>query len=280
LSESEETYRRKLRSEKARAIVWFAVLAIIATVREAVHEQDLWNFPCNSPCVHLSLFVAPILSNWIYLWLGYGGSMLVYFSEDWFHRFGQQGRVVREIMRRIGNRVFLYFYPLTVVWFTATAEGSFLLPDWIQGYYWLAVAAPYGFLVIWTIEGVIGLKIGGKRGAVNEAIDIFLELGRSGAEAFGEGLVRIEKRVWGRVRGRPPGSVTLRSAKAANVLFTLILVIGEAALTWYVVGPVPSILVEVPVVTLYILVFALAFIGLLRRKVAPTRIVDDSTSSA
>ena len=56
MPEPDENYGRRLESEKARAIVWFAVLAIIATVREAVHERDLWNFPCNSPCIHLSLY--------------------------------------------------------------------------------------------------------------------------------------------------------------------------------------------------------------------------------
>src|SRR2546425_8355819 len=76
MSEPDENCRRELESEKARAIVWFAVLAIIATVREAVHEQHLWNFPCNYPRIHLSLYVAPVLTNWIYLWLGYGGCML------------------------------------------------------------------------------------------------------------------------------------------------------------------------------------------------------------
>ncbi len=190
--------------------------------------------------------------------------MLVYFSQDWFQRFGQQGRVVREIMRRVGNRVFLYFYPLTVVWFTASAEGSFLLPDWIQGYYWLAVAAPWGFLVIWTIEGVIGHKITGKRGALSEAIDLFLELASEGAGAFGEELVRVGKGLWGRIRKKPPGSITVRSVKVANLVFMLGLVIGETALAWFIVGPILSILVEVPGVTLYILVFALVFVGLLR----------------
>jgi len=196
MSEPDENCRRKLESEKARAIVWFAVLAIIATVREAVHEQHLWNFPCNYPCIHLSLYVAPVLTDWIYLWLGYGGCMLAYFSEDWFQRFAKQGRAFREIMRRIGNRVFLYFYPFTVAWFTATAEGSFLLPDWIQSYYWLAVAAPWGFLVVWTIEGVIGRKIVGKRGALSEAVDIFVKLGKEGATTFLQICSHASRSTW------------------------------------------------------------------------------------
>jgi hypothetical protein len=264
--ESEEDYKRTLESEKARAIVWFAVLAIIATVRESVHETDLWNFPCNSPCIHLSLYAAQVLANWIYLWLGYGGCMLVYFSEDWFQKWGEQGRAVREIMRKVGNRVFLYFYPLTLLWFSATAEGSFFLPPWIQGYYWLAVGLPMSVLVIWTIEGVFGRKIVGKRGMISEAADLFLKLGAEGAAKFGEGLAQAVKRAWARIRNKPIGPRTQRSVKVANLLFVTCLSTGVGAITWLLVGLNIWILIDAVGVTLWLFVFVLVFVAILKRK--------------
>ena len=266
MSGSDENYEKRLESERARALVWFGILAIIATVREAVHETDLWNFPCNSPCIHLSLYVAPVLTNWIYLWLGYGGCMLAYFSEDWFQRFGQQGRAFREIMRRIGNRVFLYFYPLTVGWFTATSEGSFLLPAWIQGYYWVAVALPLGSLTIWTIEGVIGRKITGKKGAVTEAFEIAAKLAGEGFEAASEWIAHIGKRLVAQIRHTDVGPVSPGSGKLAIRSLVLAVVIGETALAWWVARPPLLTLAEVPIATLYVVSFVLIFVGLLSRK--------------
>src|SRR2546426_7342638 len=99
MSETEEEYWRKLEAEKARAIIWFAILAIIAAVRISLHDDEFWNFPCNSPCLHITTYLVPLFTNWIWLWIGYAACMIVYFSEDWFDRFGW-GRTVREIARR------------------------------------------------------------------------------------------------------------------------------------------------------------------------------------
>ncbi len=203
--------------------------------------------------------------------------MIVYFSEDWFQKYGEQGRTLREVMRRIGNRIFLFFYPLTLIWFSATAEGSFLIPDWIQGYYWLAVALPWGFLVIWTVEGVLGRKIAGKKGTLSEAIDLFLKLGADGAEAFGEAIARVVNRLRSRVTRRPAAPVTLRSVKLADRLFLTAFVLVDIFVVWLIFGPNYSILIEAFGATCYILVFGLVFIGILRRKDRGTK---DAVNSA
>src|SRR5438093_10249357 len=103
MSQTEEEYRKTYRSERERTVVLLGFLSIILAVRVELHEGDFWNFPCNSPCAHLTLWLLPMFTNWIILWLGYIACMLIYFSEDKFDKYAW-GRNLREFSRRLGSR--------------------------------------------------------------------------------------------------------------------------------------------------------------------------------
>src|SRR5712692_2544180 len=99
MEQSEEEYQRTYRSEKERTVVLLGFHSIILAVRLELKEGDFWNFPCNSPCPHFTLWLLPTFTYWIVLWVGYIGCMLVYFSEDRFDK-NTWSRTVREFFRR------------------------------------------------------------------------------------------------------------------------------------------------------------------------------------
>ena len=196
MSQTEEDYRKTYRSERERTVVLLGFLSIILAVRVELHEGDFWNFPCNSPCAHLTLWLLPMFTNWIILWLGYIGCMLVYFSEDKFDKYAW-GRDLREFSRRLGSRFFVLFYPVTVLFFSTLGGVSFQLPDLatIQTPYWFTVASLLGWYLIWTAEGIVGVKVVGKRSVLRRPVDSFLELGRQGTPVIAEVLVHLWRRI-------------------------------------------------------------------------------------
>src|SRR2546422_8523140 len=73
-----------MKAEERRALVLLALLAVLVGLYDKLPLDAFYNSPANSPFPHLTIFVIPTLANMIYLWVGYGGCMLFYFSDDWF----------------------------------------------------------------------------------------------------------------------------------------------------------------------------------------------------
>jgi len=158
-------YERELKSEEKRALIWLGLLATVVAFYFWLWLKDsdpkaapYINFFCNSPCPHITLYWIPFLETLIFYWIAYAGCMLIYFSEDFFHKWGRRGRLVRQYFRSAGH-VFISLYPAIVLIITVFAAISFLLPPVIQGtflflvYYYFAL----GFL-LWLIERLTGSR--------------------------------------------------------------------------------------------------------------------------
>ena len=115
-------HETELKSEERRAVVWLGVLAAVVGFRSWVHEDNYFNFACNSPCPHVTFAWVPVLDLLIYSWLLYAACMLVYFSEDilWEHDRA------RRIARRVGHG-FLIIWPTTFAFVIAFSEARFSL---------------------------------------------------------------------------------------------------------------------------------------------------------
>src|SRR6266699_1918851 len=156
-------YERELKSEERRALIWLGLLAVVVAFYFWLKDSDpnaapYINFFCNSPCPHVTLYWLPFLETLIFYWIGYAGCMLIYFSEDFFHKWGWRGRLARQYARNVGH-VFISLYPATILIITVFAGLSFLLPPVIQGtflflvYYYFAL----GFL-LWLFERPSGRR--------------------------------------------------------------------------------------------------------------------------
>ena len=155
-------YERELKSEERRALIWLGLLAVIVAFYFWLRNSDpnaapYVNFFCNSPCPHITLYWIPFLQVLIYYWIGYAGCMLIYFSEDFFHRWGLRGRNLRQGARSIGH-IFISLYPVTVLTITVLAAVSFLIPAPIQLPYWLLVYEFFAILALWSIGRVTGRR--------------------------------------------------------------------------------------------------------------------------
>src|SRR3989442_6370239 len=108
MTQTEEDYQRTWRSEKSRTVVLLGFLSIILTVRVELHDMDFWNFPwwCDNSCPHFTIWLLPTFTIWIGFWVGYIGCMLIYFSEDGFHKYSWS-RPFRDFFRRLGPRFFV-----------------------------------------------------------------------------------------------------------------------------------------------------------------------------
>ena len=268
LSEADLEYKKKYEGEKSRAIIWLGLLAIIVTARAGLRDNEFWNFPCNSPCIHVTWFLAPLFDNLIWLWLGYAACMLVYFSEDYFDKF-RLGRQIREMARRVVNIVFLYTYPAMVVFFTGTSAGYFVIPEWAQTVYSMGVAGIFGLLVILGFEGLIGQKVIGKRSVLRQPLESFIELARGGIEVLGEGLEHLWKRSTSRF-GRPETESVGTPLRWRRLVAFLVLVIsGASAAVAWLIAKLPFLsLIYVFGGALYVIFIAIAFVGLRARSEA------------
>ena len=191
--------RTRLESEKARAVMWLGILAIIATYRVALPPGAYFIFfpYCESPCPHLQIFWAPLLDTLITWSFAYFLSMLIYFSEDYLP--SSRGQRTREFFRRIGN-YFLYLIPVTLIFVIVAAEFSFFLPGWAQSAYWASVYYLFARSAMWILEGITG-----KRGlfrrferslgeAVVHSVERGIEFVRDEARKLGERLRRGQHR--------------------------------------------------------------------------------------
>ena len=53
--------------------------------------------------------------------------------------------------------------------------------------------------MVWTVEGMFGVNLVGKRSILRKPIDQFLNVGREGTQALGEALVNSWKWFWVKV---------------------------------------------------------------------------------
>ena len=182
-------YERELKSEERRALIWLGLLAVVVAFYFWLKDSDpnaapYINFFCNSPCPHITLYWIPFLQALIYYWIGYAGCMLIYFSEDFFQRWGTRGRTLRQGARSIGH-IFISLYPATVLTITVLAAISFLIPAPIQLPYWLLVYEFFAILALWSIE-----RVTGRRRLLGELLEVSLD----GAKTFWRKIRRFRKK--------------------------------------------------------------------------------------
>jgi len=266
MPQTEEEYQKTFRSEKQRIGLVGIALGLIIYYRTTLHDGDFWNFPCNSPCAHFTVWLVPTIDNWLILSLGYIVSMAIYVSEDTFDKY-RWGRTVREIARRVGTRFFIFYYPLTIPFFAGFGGISFQLPDYALVPYWLAVFALFGFYMIWTAEGMLGTKIIGKRNAFNKPTETFLEIGREGAQVFVDGLVHGWRWFLAKLRLPTPGPI---NSKRAARLFIAVVELVVVSVSYFVLHLSGFGLLWAFGVPLYAIVGASVILGWRRRKRKPS----------
>jgi len=253
MEQSDGEYRKTFESEKSRTVVLLGFLSMILTARAILKDGDFWNFPwwCDNSCPHLTLLLVPTFTYWIYLWSIYIVCMLIYFSEDKFDRPGSWfTRTRREFLRRAGH-LSIWWYPVTVIFFSGFGGLSFQLPDSVQGAYWVTVASLFGYYVVRTAEETVGKKALGKESVFNKPLDTLLEYGRAGTEAIGELLAHGSKRISPR--------------RATQVfIFSIEAVVVSIA---YFTEPFPGINLTLAfLVPLYVFVFVAGFVGWLKKR--------------
>ena len=234
---------------------------MILTVRVLLHDGDFWNFPCNFPCPHITLLLLPTFTNWIISWLGYIVCMIVYVSEDKFDRYNWS-RPTREVVRRVGY-LFIWWYPVTVLFFSGFGGLSFQVPDLIQTPYWLTVVLLFGAYLIWTAEETVGTKIVGRRGVLTQAVGIFLEFGYEGMKIVTEGLVHVWRKILGGLGQPKTGPINLRQAMRVFITTIETIVISVAYFVFRLSGFDLLFAFGVP---LYAIIFASAIIGWVRKR--------------
>jgi hypothetical protein len=201
--EEETKYQRELKSEERRALIWLGLLAVVVAfyfwLRSGSEGQPFYNLFCNYPCPHFTLYWIPFLEVLIYYWIAYAGCMLIYFSEDFFHKWGRKGRRFREFSRSLGH-ISISVYPASVLIISITGAISFLLPDWIQTPFWLLVGYFVVRLGVWFMEALTGRK-----NLTGRLAELSIEGAHALAELLVEGLLPILEKVAKRLlRGRTP----------------------------------------------------------------------------
>lgn len=186
-------------------------------------------------------------------------------SEDRFDKYGvERSRAVRELVRRIGIRVFVLWYPLTILFFSTFGGVSFQLPESVQTPYWLMVTFLFVFYVIWTAEGLFGKKIVGQSSILNEPIDGFIDLAREGMETIARVLVYVWRRVM-RAIGHPQTEPI--EAKLVMRVFFSVVALVVITLAYFVEHLTGYDLLYAFGIPLYVILFASVFIGwLVKRK--------------
>jgi|SRR5207249_6941867 len=150
-------YKREIKSEERRAIIWLSYFGIAVALRLeygraiSLGQRPYINFLCNYPCPHITVYLVETLNLLIAFWFLYTVFILLYFSEDWFHRWGRTGRQVRESFRRLAN-FFIFAYPVLGGAAILISAFSFLVPDWIQSVYWILGFYIIGQAIVWLFE--------------------------------------------------------------------------------------------------------------------------------
>jgi hypothetical protein len=125
--------------------------------------------------------------------------LLVYFSEDFFHKWGRKGRLIRRAARKIGH-VCISVYPVSFILLTLFGAISIFVPIPFQFTYWVLVVYFFVIVLLWIFE-----KITGRRGIVAGVLEsVYLlaklfwrrirELPRKGINSLNFRTGRSEKR--------------------------------------------------------------------------------------
>jgi hypothetical protein len=205
LSQDPEKYGRELRSEERRAIIWLSYFGVAVALRieyqRAIEagQRPFVNFFCNYPCPHLTVYIVEALNVLIVFWFLYTICILLFFSEDWFHRWGSLGRQAREQFRRFAN-FFMFAYPALGGAFIIVSALSFLLPESSQSVYW--IAAIYGLTAvgIWLLE-----RVTGERNTLRVLAEGVIDFFKIATELVIEGLLPILEKMFKRLsKGKIP----------------------------------------------------------------------------
>ncbi len=212
-------YERELRSEERRAIIWLSYFGIAVALRieyqRAIDagQRPFINFFCNYPCPHLTVYIVEALNVLIVFWFLYTICVLLFFSEDWFHRWGKLGKQAREQFRRFAN-FFMFAYPALGGAFTVVSALSFLLPESAQPAFW--IFAIYGL----TAVGILLLeRVTGERNTLRVSAEAVLEGFKVGLELVIEGLLPIlEKMVKRLAKGKIPTKLVSLRLRVVKLL--------------------------------------------------------------
>jgi len=83
--------------------------------------------------------------------------MLVYFSEDLFHKWGRRGRIVRQTARKVGH-ICISVYPASIIQLTVSVAISIFVPTPLQLTYWFLVIYFLFVLTLWFVESITGIR--------------------------------------------------------------------------------------------------------------------------
>ena len=111
--------------------------------------------------------------------------MLVYFSEDFFHKWGRRGRIVRQTARTMGH-ICISVYPASIVLLTVFGAISIFVPSPLQLTYWVLVVYFILVLAVWFFESLTGT-----RGIVGR----LLEPAYLGAKRFAGRVKELPKKI-------------------------------------------------------------------------------------
>ncbi len=206
-------YDRTLRSEERRAIIWLGYFTVAVALRidyqraVEVGQRPFVNFFCNSPCPHLTVYAVDTLNILIGSWFFYTFFILLYFSEDVFHRWGRRGRQVREVFRRFAN-FFMFAYPVFAGAFIVISALSFFIPEQFQSAYWVLGIYSLAAVVLWLVYLVTGA-----RNPMSEVAEAGIGGAKVIAELVIDGLLPMLERMVKRLsRGKiPPKLISIRA---------------------------------------------------------------------
>ncbi|SRR6266540_996942 len=262
MTQTDGEYQKTFENEKARTVILLGFLSIILTIRVLLSDTSYFNFPwwCDNSCPHLTLLLLPTFTNWIISWLGYIGCMIVYVSEDRFDRYSWS-RPFRERVRKIGH-LFVWWYPVTVIFFSGFGGLSFNLPDSVQLAYWLTVIQLFAIYLVWTAGGV-GIKFFGSKSFLNKPLDIFLEVTREGMQVIAEGLVRVGRGILAGLGSPKTGPPNRKRAMRIFISAIMLVVFSIAYFEEHLSAFNLSYALLVP---LYAIIIASAIIGGLKKR--------------
>jgi hypothetical protein len=225
--EEREKYKRELKSEERRAVIWLGILAVVVAFDvylrddrppDVFNKAFYYNFFCNSPCSHITFYWVPFLDSLIYFWIGYAIFALVYFSEDLLP--GKRGTRTRKSSRRIGH-ILLAFLPLLTGIYLVLGIASVTLPDYLQTPTVFAVSYVVAQFLIWGFERITGKKIFGKQSILNKPTDAFLKVAREGTQIILEAFIHAWRKILEKLlKHRTTGP--LRTRRAFLILFSVI----------------------------------------------------------
>jgi hypothetical protein len=267
--EKRDKYERQLKSEERRAVVWLGILAVIVAfdvylrgdrAPDVYNRAFFYNFFCNSPCSHITLFWVPFLDVLIYFWIGYAICALIYFSEDFLP--GRRGSIIRKSSRIVGH-VLLAFYPLSVGFYLLVGISGVYLPDLLQAPSVVAESYILGLFVVWILQRVTGRRIFGERSIFRKPLEVSLKFTSEGMQLIAERLVHAKRWILKGSGELDAGPVNAKQTIRLLILAIEVVVISFAYLIEHLSGINLFYAFGVP---LWAIIVSSAIIGWLERR--------------